>query len=1030
MKQQKQFWPTLGLIFITFLAAIQYVFLQNVPDTVSTFSFVCITNVIGILILGIAQIKKIVHIGKNTLKKGIFFALELTGMNFFILLGSRHLDAVIISSVVSLYFVFITPMLLLLRRKINFFSGIATVIAIIALQLMFGANLDLMFSSLDVAYLFLADIFFAAYVVSVSILGEGEDTIQLTFSQMLFSSGFAFVGWMIENAVTGQSLSLPVETNFWVSALFIGIFIRAIYGLIQIGSQKHVSALKASLIFASEILITLLINPIMCALLHIEYTPVTGFQVVGGLLFVIATLMVDDEFMMRLGYEDLKETTYVNGTGESVKRSSVSKKIISVTLLFSLLTLILSTVIFLSSIYFIRASSINNSKELGEKASEESADALMLQLEQKIRDQAEDKTLLAALKLEAYSDSTQVAASYAHTLLSNADAYPDYEVLPPRMENAGKWVMQRGIANEAIDYDTLRAESRLIGNMEEIFAPIIANSNNVTAIYLGMESGLMVSYDPYSSDMGDMVGELYYEFRESSWYKLSKSAEGYAFTETYQDRYGRGMTITCVAPFKDAEGNFYGCVAMDILMGDLNASMVNDGIVIPSYAILIDREGNYIAGRDVDPNADKPGNIFDKDSDAALHLVGKEILTRRQGVVSTGEGENAMYIAFSTIESTEWILCIFSPVSSVLKPAVAIRESIDENTENVVATVARGIMTVIQSCLVLSAMILIFVTLFAGKVSKRIYAPLKHLEADVQSISGGNLDIRTDVSTDDEIGSLADSFNLMTDSLQKYIADLKEATAKEQRMAGELNAATSIQLGMLPRDPEGFSRGKPFMLNASTDPAKEVGGDFYDYFMIDDDHLCLVMADVCGKGVPAALFMAIAKTLIKNRAKMGGTTGEILSDVNAQLCAENENGMFVTVWMAIVEISTGKGIATNAGHEHPVLRRAGGRYELVKYRHSPALAFMDGIRFEEHPFQLFPGDRVFVYTDGAVEATNVGVEQYGTGRLVDALNRAGEQSPRETLLTLKRSIDDFVGSASQFDDITMLCMEYSGKKSE
>ena len=194
MSYKKEGLATLGLIFITFLAAIQYIFLQNVPDDVSTFAFVCITNLIGLIILGLVQIKKVVNIKGRTLAKGIIFAVELTGFNYFVLLGSKNLDVVVVSSVVSLYFIFITPLLLLLRKKVSFFSAIASVIAVIALLLMFGADTDALFSSREVVYLIIADMFFAAYVVSVSILGENEESSQLTFAQMLFSAIFALAG--------------------------------------------------------------------------------------------------------------------------------------------------------------------------------------------------------------------------------------------------------------------------------------------------------------------------------------------------------------------------------------------------------------------------------------------------------------------------------------------------------------------------------------------------------------------------------------------------------------------------------------------------------------------------------------------------------------------------------------------------------------------------------------------------------------------------------------------------------------------
>ena len=271
-----------------------------------------------------------------------------------------------------------------------------------------------------------------------------------------------------------------------------------------------------------------------------------------------------------------------------------------------------------------------------------------------------------------------------------------------------------------------------------------------------------------------------------------------------------------------------------------------------------------------------------------------------------------------------------------------------------------------------------------------------------------------------EIGTLTGDLITLMVEIDDNTNEVAKLSAEKQRIETELNVATHIQADMLPQAFPAFPERKEFDLHASMSPAKEVGGDFYDFFLVDDDHLALVMADVSGKGVPAALFMVVAMTLIKNRAQM------ILSDVNNQLCAENKNGMFVTVWLAILEISTGKGLAANAGHEHPVLRRAGGSYELVEYRHSPVVAFMKGIRFEEHPFQMFPGDRLLVYTDGVPEATNAQTEMFGCKRMVDALNAAGDQPPRETLLALKRSIDEFVGSAPQFDDITMLCLDYFG----
>ena len=370
-----------------------------------------------------------------------------------------------------------------------------------------------------------------------------------------------------------------------------------------------------------------------------------------------------------------------------------------------------------------------------------------------------------------------------------------------------------------------------------------------------------------------------------------------------------------------------------------------------------------------------------------------------------------------------------TPVSTAVEPAVEIKANIDDNTSDVVDSVVQGILTVIQSCLALSALVLILVTMLAGRFSRRIADPLKKLEDDVNQISSGNLEHRSDVKTNDEIGNLATSFNNMTDSLQKYITDLKEMTAKEERLSMELSLASNIQSSMLPKDFDIFASHKEFSLFASMNPAKEVGGDFYDFFMTDESHLVLVIADVSGKGIPAALFMAKAKTSIKTRAMMGGTPSEILRDVNVQMCEGNEQELFVTVWLAVIDIKTGKGIAANAGHEHPALCREGKEYELVIYPHSVVLAALETAKFNEHEFKLEPGDSLFVYTDGVPEATS-GKENnfFGTERMLDALNKKPDAEPKETIDNVYNAVLEFSDGAEQFDDITMLCIKYNGNE--
>lgn len=1018
MEKRTQSLATLGLLFITFLTAIQFIFLKNVPDSVPTFAFLCITNSIGLVIVGVTQLKKIRSINKTTIRNGFIFAIELTGCNFFVLLGSHKLEAVIISSLMSLYFIFVTPLLLLLKRRVNFFSTVASVVAGIALLLMFGADTEALFSSEAVVYLIIADLFFAAYVVSVSILGEKEDGVQLSFTQMFFSAILAVIGWFVECMISGKSMNLPINKSFWISAIFIGIAIRALYSIIQISCQKHVAPLKASLIFSSEIIITLITNPFLSRIFGIKYTPATGFQVAGCILFIIAALMIDEEFMKKFGYEDMQ----ISGSGT---KTSISKKIIVNTLSFALAIIVIQAVISMSAIHFIRIAAVDGSVELGEHAAKLSATSMLSQLEENISGQVEDKSTLAEQKLSSYADSIEYAADYAHVLISSPENFPEKPVLPPNNDNYGNWCMQRVLADESVVYNKNNREDLVYGNMETIFASIIKTNPNAATVYMGTETGLLISYDIYSSNETD--GEVYYNYFDSEWYTLGKKSKHPVFTDTYLDGYGRGLTITCSAPFYDKNGKFAGCVAIDILMQDLNDSMVNDGVVIPNYAMLIDVDGTYISGYGIDSNLENTGSIFDANKDKALRDVAHVILSKKNGIVTSGTGENAKYIAFASIDSTGWILCILSPVSEVIAPAQKIQANIDSNTKNVVGSVEKGIVTVIQGLLLLSAIILLLVTFSAGRISNRISNPIIELENDVRSISGGNFDRRTSISTDDEIGSLAKSFNIMADSLQEYIENLKDITAKEQRMVGELQAATQIQTSMLPRNFDEYNVRKEFDIFAMMTPAKEVGGDFYDFFYIDDDHLALVIADVSGKGVPAALFMVIAKTLIKDQATRGVySPSDILTKINDKLCEGNEGELFVTVWLAIIEISTGKGKAANAGHEHPALRHKDGIFELIKYRHSPAVATLEGLTFKEHDFVLLPGDTLFVYTDGVPEATNAYNVLFDNDRMLQALNSNPDASPDNLLENVKKSVDAFVGAAPQFDDLTMLGFKYFG----
>ena len=335
----------------------------------------------------------------------------------------------------------------------------------------------------------------------------------------------------------------------------------------------------------------------------------------------------------------------------------------------------------------------------------------------------------------------------------------------------------------------------------------------------------------------------------------------------------------------------------------------------------------------------------------------------------------------------------------------------------------------INMLLISFAIIGITIIVYIFFVRKMVTKPVGKLTAFTQEITKTSKfeNQHIEIKTGDEIQSLSESFNFMLVELENYIANLSKVTAEKERIGAELDIATHIQASMLPCIFPAFPDRPEIDIYATMDPAKEVGGDFYDFFMVDDTHLAIVMADVSGKGVPAALFMVIGKTLIKDHTTPGRDLGKVFSEVNNLLCESNSEEMFITAFEGVLDLVTGEFVYVNAGHEMPFICKAGGEFEPYKIRAAFVLAGMEDMKYRAGSMTLEPGDKIFQYTDGVTEATNVNNELYGMERLGAILNKVKSGKPDEILPAVKQDIDAFVGEAPQFDDITMLCLEYKAK---
>jgi len=412
----------------------------------------------------------------------------------------------------------------------------------------------------------------------------------------------------------------------------------------------------------------------------------------------------------------------------------------------------------------------------------------------------------------------------------------------------------------------------------------------------------------------------------------------------------------------------------------------------------------------------------------ALSAFIGEALTQNTDVKLVEADGASWYMTGAPIGTVGWTVISMVDKALTDQPTLMMAAQYDDISEQAVSAFENGISHARTWITVILLIVTVLALAGALTVSKRIVKPLETMTQRVISLGGEDLQFMMEDTyrTGDEIEALADSFATLSARTLEYVDQVKRVTAEKERIGAELSLATQIQASMLPHIFPAFPDRSEFDIFASMDPAKEVGGDFYDYFLIDDDHLCMVIADVSGKGVPAALFMMASKIILQSVAMMGLSPAGILQRTNEAICSNNEAQMFVTVWLGILELSTGKLTAANAGHEFPAIRKPNGEFELFKDKHGFVIGGMEGVRYREYELQLEPGSKLFVYTDGVAEATNKDNELFGTERMIDALNTDPQAAPQKILKNVRASVDGFVKEAEQFDDLTMLCVEYKG----
>ena len=712
------------------------------------------------------------------------------------------------------------------------------------------------------------------------------------------------------------------------------------------------------------------------------------------------------------------------------KRYSLNAKISIAMIGVVLFTLLGVCAIVFSAMGTLMTKLLDSSQKIGNAAAEDSYSSMYEMTRTRLMELAAGRADLADTIFQDFEKSVIILAETAERLYDAGDSFEEVPIPLPDASNDGKLAVQLLYSAKTDPKDpAVIAEAGLIGNMQDTLYAVNNNNANMVSDYIATETGIMVQADYISSAKFDSEGKILpYEAHERPWYIGVKETGKPFFTSVTKDAHTSRTGIICGAPIVHKD-KLVGVAGAGMYLDNVEAIVTGMDLGDNGDAFILNQAGKVLFSTSGTGTlaATVDGIDLRTSDNPILAELARKAVDGEAGMGVLDIDGRASYVAYAPMVTVGWSFFTILPQEDVEKPAKDLTMTITGLTDQSVGE-AVDLADGVQKKLILLFFLALALALAAAIVlSRLIVRPIRKLTRAVANVRGEDLDFRWDMDTGDETQVLADSFRSLTERMKTYIDNIKRITAERERIGAELNVAAQIQADMLPCIFPPFPARLDFDIYAHMSPAKEVGGDFYDFFLLDDDYLALVMADVSGKGVPAALFMVISKTLIKDHAQITRSPKIILETVNNILMENNAEDMFVTVWLGIMEISTGKITAANAGHEYPVVKGADGEFTLIKDKHGVVVGAMEDIRYRQYEMQLEPGGCLFLYTDGIPEATNAREEMFGTDRMLEALNLEPDANPERLLSNVLNSVNNFVGSAPQFDDMTMLALKRAPK---
>jgi sigma-B regulation protein RsbU (phosphoserine phosphatase) len=675
---------------------------------------------------------------------------------------------------------------------------------------------------------------------------------------------------------------------------------------------------------------------------------------------------------------------------------------------------------------------IKTSSRLGVSAVKDSKSALSEQFEKELLALARDQAYITNILLQRIASEVETSARIYGEICKNSKEFDKVQwdsvskVRPADINAFSCYSAAPGVSPVKLE-ENLRALSR----MHNLFKFIYAGSQYIKLIYIGTESGVFFEY-PWKGHPQN------FDPRGRPWYQKAINTDSIVWVGPYVSATDNKLVLSCSRAVYGADGKAIGAVGVDVTVEVISNDFISTQLERNGFAFLLDSKGNVLAREGLDDKklrwddkSFKAENLL-KSSSAEFRDLGEKMTKGALGLHKiTPENGQAQFVAYAPVPAANWSIGIAMPLKDVIAPAVATEKEISNETIRNNLYIAHYIKD--RQIIYLAICFgLIFIVIIVGFViSGRITGPIQKLGEGARIIGNGNLDKKLEIRTGDEIEDLAKIFNKMTDDLKLYIKDLKDTVEAKERFERELKVARDIQYSMLPGVFPAFPDRKEFDIFAMMTPAKDVGGDFYDFFFIDENRLFLCIGDVSGKGMPAALFMAMTKTLLKGAALNGQSPRDILFNVNNALEKDNNSCMFATVFCAILNVSTGELLYSNAGHNRPLLSD-GKAFEFMQMPSGcPVGPFpMTENKFQDMKTSLEPGAFIFLYTDGVTEAMNSKYELFSDAKLRDTLNGLFGETSSGLVEKVRTAVDEHAAGEPQSDDITMLALEMKINKED